>query len=330
MASENNPADNLDSQKIEVEISKRIKKLPRIFINLPYDEKRKIILEEMNIPSKVNNIFECLDLQNNTMILFDIPKIRKARDDYIEKLISEIKDETMTHEDKLLKVLNDLNTSDKEGVIILERVEPEKIIIKKEKDGLSCSVISVSSNSTLDSSQSMVSYENPMYKFWMNNEYYDIIESSEQKEKNKDDEYLLYLYENNLKTYNLAISQKLMKTYNLNEISTEGINKENYEEQYGLYFCGKEIKEFSKKCSPNEMMCKDCMIKNKQIYYLDKHKSAMININGRVCSNAFGDKIYHCLGKFENNRDIKNCVPEEFTCKACQELNRIKNYYLAQ
>ena len=74
------------------------------FIILQENKQKKIYkgknifgnLKEMNITSKVNDIVECIDLQNNTMILFDIPKIRKAREEYIEKLISEIKDETMT------------------------------------------------------------------------------------------------------------------------------------------------------------------------------------------------------------------------------------------
>ena len=326
MESKNNQADNLDSKKIEEEINKRIKKLPRKFINLSYSEKRKIVLEEMNITSKVNDIVECIDLQNNTMILFDIPKIRKARDEYIEKLISEIKDEAMTYEDKLLKVLNELNSSEsfeidnnKEEVKILE---PDKIIINK--NNLSCSVIS---DSTLYSS---VSSEIPLQhsNLWIENEYYDIIDSSKQKEKNKDEEYLFYQYDNNLNTYNFAISQKLMSVYKLNKISTEGVNKENFKKKYGLYFCGKKIKEFNKKCSPNEMMCKDCMNKNKKIYHLDKHKSAMININGRVSSNDFGDNIYQCFGKFLYKNERKTCAEGKFTCEACQELNKIKNYYL--
>ena len=75
------------------------------------------------------------------------------------------------------------------------------------------------------------------------------------------------------------------------------------------------------------MMCKECMNKNKQIYYLDKRTNVLININGRVCCNDFEDNIYHCLGKFESNKEIKDCIPEEFICKACQELNRIKDYY---
>ena len=325
---ENNQADiNLDNKKRDEEIDKKIKKLPRRFIDLTYSEKRKVVIEEMNKSSKVINIVECLDLQNNTMKLFDISKIRKARDDDIEKKISEIKDETMTHEEKLLKVLNELNTSEsfESDNEIVKRLEPEKIIINK--NNLSHSI---SSDSTFDYSQSIASSDNlKPQEDWIKNEYYDIVESSEQLEKNADKQYLFYQYDNNLKTYNLAISQKLMSIYKINKISTEGVNKDNFEEKYGLYFCGKEIKEFNKKCSPDEMMCKECMNKNKQIYYLDKYKSAMININGRVCSTVFKDGIYHCLGKFICNQKIKMCNKGEFTCEACEELNKIKNYYLA-
>lgn len=318
--------DSLNRASVEKEIDKRIKKLPRRFIDLTYSEKRKVVIEEMNKTSKVINIVECLDLQNNTMKLFDISKIRKARDDDIEKKISEIKDETMTYEEKLLKVLNELNSSEsfESDNEIVKRLEPEIIIYKNNL------FHSISNDSTFDYSQSTASSDilKPQ-EDWIKNEYYDIVESSEQLEKNADKQYLFYQYDNNLKTYNLAISQKLMSIYKINKISTEGVNKDNFEEKYGLYFCGNEIKEFNKKCSPDEMMCKECMNKNKQIYYLDKRKNVLININGRVCSNVFKDGIYHCLGKFIYNQKIKMCNKGEFTCEACEELNKIKNYYLA-
>ena len=56
----------------------------------------------------------------------------------------------------------------------------------------------------------------------------------------------------------------------------------------------------------------------------------LININGRISSNSFSDSHFRCYGKFIVNKEIKNCIPKEFTCKACQELYKQKEYYLEE
>ena len=52
--------------------------------------------------------------------------------------------------------------------------------------------------------------------------------------------------------------------------SNEDILKdETYNESLGLFFCGKKIElnqKEVKRCCPNEMMCKECMNKNKNRY----------------------------------------------------------------
>ena len=180
---------------------------------------------------------------------------------------------------------------------------------------------------------------NPKYKniFWSKNLLYDITGLPEEKKINLEKisfkdyfscrSHNAFLYENNLKTYFFTICQKLKAFYNIDDITPETMNKKNYKEKYALCFCSKYIEEFDIKCKPDEMICKQCMEDNKEIYHLNKHKSILININGRVSTNAFKDKKFHCLGKFKINKEIKNCIPEDFTCIACQKLNEAKEYY---
>ena len=174
-------------------------------------------------------------------------------------------------------------------------------------------------------------------KFWAKNLLYDIIGLPEEKNINLEKitfkDYFsclgrnAFLYEDNLKTYFFTICQKLKTFYNIDNKNPENMNKKNYKEKYGLCFCSKYIEEFDMKCKPDEMICEQCMKDNKEIYHLNKHKSILININGRVSTNAFKDQKFHCLGKFKINKEIKNCIPEEFTCIACQKLNESKDYY---
>ena len=92
---------NIDKDEINDEIDRRIKLLPRCRRNLSYREKRALVIRYMENEyedknqkefSENLNIPECLDLQNNTIILFDIPKIRKARETELEQKISLIND----------------------------------------------------------------------------------------------------------------------------------------------------------------------------------------------------------------------------------------------
>ena len=175
-------------------------------------------------------------------------------------------------------------------------------------------------------------------KFWAKNLLYDIIILSNEQNLNlkkinfKDifscRQRTAFLYQNNLKTYYFTISQKILSFFNIdNIIINKELNKKNYKEKYGLCFCNKYIEEFDSKCKPDEMICKSCMEENKEIYCLNKYKNILININGRVATNAFKDKMYRCFGKFEIKNKIKNCIPEDFTCIACQKLNEAKEYY---
>ena len=214
---------------------------------------------------------------------------------------------------------------------ILEEEKESKIYTKY----IVHSMQDISNDSTNDISSekqgSQVS--DPMAEKWIKNKLYDSTSLFENLDKQGDkkesfsNKYMAYEYPNDLKTYNVSISQSLISNYKLEKISSKVIDQKDYDSKLGLYFCGKDIKEFGKKCSPNEMMCKDCMKKNKEIYHLNDHKSLSININGRICSSAFKDKKFHCCGKFRFGKTVRNCINDDFTCKACKELNQNFEYY---
>lgn len=309
--------------KREREIDKMIKTLPRDQSRLPYAQQRKIALKLMGESEE-----EYLDLQNNSLILIDIEKIYEEKQKYLKEESSKIEDNKMTEEQKILKILNDLNSS--------KSYECE---IKKEViDNISDIYNSYNSESTMDTTikslkTSYYDESDPKGEFWIKNNYYDISNIGKNLRKgleailirDKTKEHFAFLYYDYLYTYDFAIS-KYFCDY---KFPKDEPRSEHYNPKYGFCFCGKEIKEFNKTCSPNEMMCNECMEENIQIYGLDriKNKHVLININGRASFNNFKDKKFKCAGKFLINKKIYNCLPEEFSCRACSLLNEWKNYY---
>ena len=134
-----------------------------------------------------------------------------------------------------------------------------------------------------------------------------------------------YLYPNDLNTYNITESCYLKK--DSEDISNDNKEEEiEIDEKYGLFFCGKEImledEVHTKKCMPNEFMCKECMEKNKNKYNI-KNKY-LININGRIAKINKGS--YHCFGHFSNSNQIEDCITT-FSCNACKMLDSLSKYY---
>ena len=337
----------LQKEKLEreSEIMKKIKLLPKSKANLQYPEKRQLVLKEID---KKTYKESTIDLQNNSLILIDIPKIRKLRNEKILQKISEITGVLLTYEQKLLKILDELNSSEtfeyeghNDDVEI--PILPITWILKKENTIYSKyslrSFDDISNDSTNDSSLSRTSstVSDHLAESWIEEKLYDKILYSDiydklgSKLENFDNKYIAYEYPNDLKTYIISMSQLLLSQYKFGKISQKEMDKKNFNSKLGLYFCGKDIKESNKKCEPNQMICKDCMKKNKEMYHLDGDKSLLININGRICSNAFRDKKFHCYGKFKIGKAFNTCIYKkdfkDFCCKACQELNKNFAYY---
>ena len=95
----------------EIEIDKIIKMQTRTESRLPYRERRKLALKQLNKSEPKKD----LDIINNNIILFDLGKIREEKENFLEQKISKIVDEKMTYHEKRLKILDELNSSDEFG-----------------------------------------------------------------------------------------------------------------------------------------------------------------------------------------------------------------------
>ena len=333
--------------KREQEIDKKIKTLPKEQSKLTYLEQRKLALTLMGKSDK-----DYLDLQNSRIILFDVEKIREARKKYIEEEMSKIKDKNMTEEQKKLKVLNDMNSSRSFDIDEEKDKDDEKnkkiIIIPSDSlvnisDSRSTNY-SNSSSSKISISSIKTSREfdetDQNAKDWIKLEFFDVFNIESILREDLESESILkkeanyaFEYHNNCTTCYFAISKyfinKYLGKYELPNSEEEPRN-ENYDSKYGFCFCNKEIKEFNTTCSPNKMMCNECMKENMEIYGLNKIKTennVLININGRVAFDRKDGK-FRCAGKFVLGKLYYNC-DQKFTCKACKLLNEItsKNYY---
>ena len=172
--------------------------------------------------------------------------------------------------------------------------------------------------------------------FYGKNKLYDIMlflkepdKIVKTAEKYRINEQFSYTYPNDLITYYITESGFLFehkKEYGLiNDIK----NNDSFINELGLHFCGNLInyennegKKESKKCCPNEFICKDCMKLNKEEYFIKK--DYLININGRVAKINKGK--YHCFGHFFVGKQIEDCI-NKFSCEACNILDSISNYY---
>ena len=107
----NNEDNNEDLIRREIEIDKIIKMQTRTESRLPYRERRKLALKQLNKSEPKKD----LDIINNNIILFDLGKIREEKENFLEQKISKIFDEKMTYHEKRLKILDELNSSDAFG-----------------------------------------------------------------------------------------------------------------------------------------------------------------------------------------------------------------------
>jgi hypothetical protein len=134
-----------------------------------------------------------------------------------------------------------------------------------------------------------------------------------------------YFYYNELTTSHYIQSIQFGEEYSINnDIEID----DNYNDSLGLFFCGKEIileNNEIKKCCPNEMICRECMEKNKKRYKLKNRYS--ININGRAAKKY--NNNFHCFGHFIIGKQIENCL-DKFSCEACKLLDKYEKYYFPE
>ena len=336
----------------EIKIAKKINLINDP--NLNKQEKRLIVLNEMNS----SDVFEdFIFFPENEIKIIDIERIRLFKDKQIKKKIENIKDEKLSYEQKHLKILDEENTSisSNEEEIKENKNEMKKIYIldstrdiPESKNNLSSTRINNISNiseykkdnyndpdSTMENSEYMCNIGstgiNNTFEekkdYWIKYNLYDVfapnlnLKNLIKCDLDKDKKKFCYLYTNKLITYYFIKSANFGKDYSIND----NIKDKEYNESYGLFFCGKKIeieKNECQECLPDKMICKNCMNKNKKIYNLEN--GYLININGRVSIEYNGQ--YHCFGHFSVGNQIENCI-KKFSCEACKLLDKYKKYY---
>ena len=311
----------------ELEIAKIIKIQTKKESRLPYRKRRELALKQLN----ETNVNEYLNFMNNDIILFDIDKIEEEKEKFIQRELEKLKDSKMAYYEKRLKILNELNSSDELKMEEIIESSNQNLIETLESIDFQLDSKPSNINSTNYTSYKYSNYvgQSDDIESSQREVYYDITENIEfcnnlkmKREVTKNNQNIFLYDDKDLKTYYFVINQKLLQK----EPSTINIKNKNFKKEYGLCFCGKEIKEYNKNCKPNEMMCVDCMIENKKIYKLDHLKDVLININGRACTIRKGK--YHCFGKFLlDDNEKRNCFDDYYTCAACEQLYKIKNYY---
>ena len=192
------------------------------------------------------------------------------------------------------------------------------------------SICSNNSDSNFNIIDRLKRFNEPRTQFYLENKLYDVllnenlnVEFIPEKFQINDDHWT-FVYPNDLKTYCLTESRKMLTK------ETKSIIPHNNNENNGLSFCGKNIEIKTekgvdmKKCSANEFICKECMEKNKKMYNIQS--KYLININGRVAKMHKGK--YHCFGHFSVGNQIEDCI-SKFSCKACKNLDTLSNYYIS-
>ena len=308
-------------QFYEDKINKKISEINDPSINL--ETKRLYVLDQLN-SSKTSNPIP-IDFPNNKFILFDMNKVREMREKKIEEKILNITDEKLSINDKRLLVLEEMNTS-----LSSNNEEEEK------KNKPLTKTLSLSTTLSLDISTSCSFSSFPIFSsldiekknYYLQYKLYDIKQFENLKYPILfpiKEEIYSYFYYNELTTSHYIQSIQFGEEYSINnDIEID----DNYNNSLGLFFCGKEIileNNEIKKCCPNEMICRECMEKNKKRYKLKNRYS--ININGRAAKKY--NNNFHCFGHFIIGRQIENCVGK-FSCEACKLLDKYEKYYFPE
>jgi len=340
----------IDFKNVRDEQEKKIQeKMKLIKGDYTESEKRDMVLMEL----KTTTCY--LDENQESKKKIDIEKIKEKEEMEINKKIDEI-NSNESYYDKKLSVLNEISTKksylnqeeinkyfEKNQKIKSDILNEEKKVSDdnstsnqtSESTYLNFQDESNSANSTQATSICEKSKEKGLRIIEINDgrkNFYKKINCSDillektnensflPSKGNIDDKHSIYIYDDNLESFpviqsNLLNTSELGKNINFGE---------------PLDFCGKKVKlkgEMEiRECAPNNFMCKECMEKNKMKYNLPE--KLLIGINGRVAGINSKDNKIHCIGTFKfDKNDLRTCATK-FTCKSCQILNSLKNYYL--
>ena len=325
--------DNIDKKEkySEEEIDRRMKVMFPRRSKLSYSEKREKVIQRMNEEYHYK-YEEYLDFSNNRLILFDIELIRRKKAQFLDGKIKELRrlpENSKLSDSEIRDIILD-GMNDSETFIIYNPPDRTKQLINKENINQSLqSILDESTKQSIRDLSTEATSVNECFSVveekWIKKEYYDINYLPNSNKQPKIyfiyGNYFAYNYPNDTQTYCFTQS----KSFSKDEDNIEIINKsKNYKEEYGLCFCGNEIKEYNKICRPGEMMCRECMEETKKLYNLDKN--ILINIHGRACKRLKDNK-YYCLGKIKDNYKTVKLCSSNFMCKSCQLINNNLDYY---
>ena len=313
------PIFNIDISHImyerEAYIIEKIKKIKDP--NLPYEEKRKMVLEKED--SHTYYFDDIAEINEKKELIKGINSIEKLKNKFMFKKL----------DTKNYVYSNERKTENPKSVIINKKGNIFNFDFDESQE---------SGNSTNDSNfgenrenQSIV-FKDERIHFYLVNNLYDISLNKKKEHITIPSKHFInknnffFLYDNDLNTtYSITCSGHIRDKIDVININNN--DNKNYYPQFGLFFCGKNITikngDIPKKCSPNNFMCNECMNKNKNHYKIkDKY---LININGRIVTLNKGGS-YHCFGHFLCGNQIEDCI-NKFACKACKEIDLYKNYY---
>ena len=275
--------------------------------------------------------------------LFDEDKVLESREKITQSKIRSINDNTLSESQKRLYVLNEMNTSNssndnevKDDTLSKPQKElfvyNDNEITREQSISTNNNTTSVSLNegSTNASTLSFIESQkvgDAKKNYWLKYDLIDVkldnkIDNLDLCELDK--EKYCYIYKNSLNTYYFIQNVHFGKNYIIND---ETSKDPDYKKSFGLFFCGKKVEYNNNtdvKCCPNEMICKNCMEKNKKRYQIDNLN--LVNINGRTARRKNKELGFHCYGHFIKGNQIEICL-KGFKCEACKLLDKYENYY---
>ena len=190
----------------------------------------------------------------------------------------------MTDYEKRLKILNELNSSDELKMEEIIESSNQNLIETLESIDFQLDSKPSNINSTNYTSYKYSNYvgQSDDIESSQREVYYDITENIEfcnnlkmKREVTKNNQNIFLYDDKDLKTYYFVINQKLLQK----EPSTINIKNKNFKKEYGLCFCGKEIKEY-----------------NNFLFYIIVHKQRKYNNH----QNSFFFH-YHPIKTFRSN-----------------------------
>ena len=252
----------------------------------------------------------------------DINGIREEFSKKIRELISLIKDESLTYDQKLSKVLSDISSEE-------YCINPEEKIEKEYLNSFEGSTKDISTGEE-DNCQKLDPYK---AKIYLINNLFDLTTAMEnlklpKKYEIQEGEKYCYLYPDKIITYSLAESGLIANKRGKPPQKIDYIKEDkSFDSSVGFYFCGKKIEELKDEsfiCAKDCFMCKDCMKKNKKLYKIEDGGKNMINIYGRISRR--NKQKYYCYGHFQKSGIIKDCG-DEYSCEGCKILEKYAKYF---